>query len=189
VDAWDVGQLVLWLVVLCNLLLTVALARRVAALGTGGPAPGAPVGGLPAGAPAPAFTAVTPDGAERTSAELGPGPLLLGFFSPTCEACHDHAPHFAELARRAADEGATAVAVVDGDAGGSARLRERLPADLPVLLAQRPANPLLGAYLVDAYPTYTAVVDGTVAGSFGGVAELQAWWTATLPAREAAQAP
>lgn len=185
-DAWDIGQLVLWIVVLLNLLLTVALVRRVAALGAA-PAAGAPAGGLPAGAAAPAFTARTPDGVERTRADLGDGPLVLGFFSPTCDACYDHAPHFAELVGRT--PGVAAAAVVDGDAKNSQRLRERIPGDVPVLLARRPANPLLGAYLVDAYPTYTAVVDGTVAGSFGSVPELQRWLAATAPSREGVQTP
>ena len=184
-DAFDIGQIVLWIVVLANLLLTVALVRRVASLGTGTAAP-APAGGLPVGAPAPAFSALTPDGAERTLGDLGDDPLVLGFFSPTCDACYDHAPHFAELVRRAAGEGVRAAAVVDGDAEDSERLRERIPGDVPVLLARRPANPLLGAYLIDAYPTYTVVVDGTVAGSFGSVPELQQWLTATAPSRRRA---
>lgn len=190
-DAWDAGQLVLWIVVLGNLLLTVALVRRVAALGTGATVANTPVGGLPVGAPAPPFTAATARGEERSSAELGADPWVLGFFSPTCEACYDHVPHFAELAQRAAAEGVTAVAVIDGDAAASARLREKLPEDvLPTLLAQRPANPFLGTYLVDAYPTYTVVVDGTVAGSFGSVPELHQWLSATRSARqEAGQTP
>ena len=179
-NAWDVGQLLLWVVVLFNLLLTVALARRVAALGAAaGTSTGAPVGGLPAGSAAPPFVARTPDGVERARGDLGDGPLVLGFFSPTCEACYDHVVHFAELAGRAAPQGITTVAVVDGDTASAARLLDRLPDGVPVLLAARPENPFLGAYLVDAYPTYTVVVDGSVVGSFGSVPELNQWLSAT----------
>ncbi|WP_214408254.1 TlpA family protein disulfide reductase, partial [Pseudonocardia lacus] len=133
-------------------------------------------GGLPPGAPAPRFSAGTPDGEQVSGA---PGTALLGFFSPTCDSCHDHLPHFAELARRAAADGVETYAVIDGDRVAAADLLARVPdGELRVLLAPRPDNPLLGGYLVDAYPTYTAVVDGVVDGSFHGVADLHRWLAA-----------
>ncbi|HXV94364.1 MAG TPA: hypothetical protein VD813_13750, partial [Pseudonocardia sp.] len=104
-NAWDVGPLVLWLVVLLNLLLTVALVRRVSALSERPAGPVMSPGGLPAGTPAPDFRATTPEGAERDGAEFTQGRALLGFFSPTCDACYEHAPHFATLGRTAADAG------------------------------------------------------------------------------------
>ncbi|HXV92617.1 MAG TPA: hypothetical protein VD813_04915, partial [Pseudonocardia sp.] len=64
---------------------------------------------------------------------------------------------------------------IDGDATAAERLRERLPAELPVLLAPRDHNPMLGAYLIDAYPTYTVIEDGVAVESFGALPEVQKW--------------
>jgi peroxiredoxin len=174
---WDLGQILLWLVVLFNLLLTFGLVRRLGGLQEAtAAARSVRLGGMDAGLRAPDFTATTPDGTHVASAHLAGQPTVLGFFSPTCAACEDHLPDFAAFGRRAGEQGVRAVAVVDGDPAESAALRRAAGPSLRVLLAPRTRNALLDAYRVEAFPSYTAIgEDGVVAGSFGAVPDLDRW--------------
>lgn len=168
-NPWNAAQLALWLIVLLNLLLTFALIRRVAGSG-GHPS----IGGLSGGVPAPDFQAETPDGGQLFRRDLGDQtPLVLGFFSPSCDACEMQMPDFAAFVDRAHASGVRTLAVLDGDAEESQRLRAALPGDTTSLLAPRRANPMLNDYRVEAYPSYTVIrADGTVDGTYGRVAEL-----------------
>jgi len=170
-NVWNAAQLALWAVVLFNLLLTYALIRRVGS-GAGEPS----LGGLESGATAPDFEAETPDGRRLSRRDLGERrPLVLGFFSPTCAACKHHLPDFGTFSERAQARGVQAVAVVDGDAAQSEALRASLPAGTTTLLAPRTSNPLLDAFQVSAYPSYTVVrADGTVEGTYGQIRQLDA---------------
>src|SRR5262249_23071709 len=69
--------LVLWLVVLCNVLLTLALVRRLNHMGTGQPS----AMGLKTGALAPDFTAYTLSGATTTRADFLGRSVALVFVS------------------------------------------------------------------------------------------------------------
>lgn len=174
-NAWDVGQLVLWLVVLFNLVLTIGLVRRLRTIGGGAPAGRPNPGGLPAGVGAPDFSAPDGTGVPRRRSELGGGPVALAFFSPGCPSCVEHAPEFGTFAERAGGAGISAVAVLDTAPGEAAELVGRL-GDVQVLYAPRDANPLLADYGIDAYPTYTVIgADGRVARSFGAQPELDRW--------------
>ncbi|HLU33866.1 MAG TPA: redoxin domain-containing protein [Natronosporangium sp.] len=170
-NVWNAALVALWVVVLLNLLLTYALIRRVGA-GAGEP----PLGGLEAGTTVPEFEAETPDGRRLSRRDLGERrALVLGFFSPTCSACTHHLPDFGTFSKRAQEKGVQAVAVVDGDAAQSEELRASLPAGTTTLLAPRNSNPLLDAFQVSAYPSYTVVrADGTVEGTYGQVRQLDA---------------
>jgi peroxiredoxin len=169
VNLWNSAQLALWVVVLFNLLLTYALIRKVARSGGH-----SGIGGLSAGVTAPEFQADTPDGRRLSLRELGEQtPLVLGFFSPSCDACEMQMPDFAAFVERAHASGIRTVAVLDGEDEESSRLQAALPGDTTALLAPRRANPLLNDYRVEAYPSYTVIrADGTVDGTYGRVAEI-----------------
>lgn len=177
---WNAAQLALWVVVLFNLLLTYALIRRVASSGRH-----ASIGGLSAGTAAPDFQAETPDGEHLSSQSLGGStPLILSFFSPSCDACEHQMPEFAAFAARAHASGIRTVAVVDGNDEESRSLREVLPSGTTTLLAPRGTNPLLSDYRVEAYPSYTVIrADGTVDGTYGQVGQLDGRLKAVSPAK------
>ncbi len=167
---WEVSQLVLWIVVGLNLVLTFALIRRVSAV------PSGPPSGLVAGDPAPAFAAAATDGSTVTRSDLGQQPLVLGFFSPSCDACHDQLPEFVRFSATASAASVQTVAVIDGEPDQLDEHYSTALAGRPTLLAPRDENPLLEQYRVMAYPTYTAIgPESVVEGSFHAVSELDAW--------------
>ncbi|MEU0569600.1 hypothetical protein ABZ297_30070 [Nonomuraea sp. NPDC005983] len=93
-----------------NLLLTLALIRRMRQTGAGtAPSAGPPMA-LSAGSPVGEFTAETVNG-ETISHDTVTG--LVGFFSAGCEPCHKLLPRFAEHARTLGRE--NVLAVVAGD--------------------------------------------------------------------------
>ncbi|MFE3202456.1 TlpA family protein disulfide reductase [Embleya sp. NPDC059237] len=58
--------------------------------------------------------------------DLLPGPILFGFFSPTCEPCRDKLPRFVEYARREPGGRSSVIATVVGDAEAAARFAAEL---------------------------------------------------------------
>lgn len=87
--------ILLGLVSALNLLLTLALIRRLRAQGAAGHAHAGPPTALGPGSQVGDFTATTTEGETVTRADLIG---LVGFFSAGCEPCHDLAPRFAGLA-------------------------------------------------------------------------------------------
>lgn len=186
-NAWNVGQVLLWLLVLCNFLLTLALIRRVTGISQQlGPISGSGLveGGLEKGDPAPDFEAETVGGARLSRADVSGQPLAIAFFSTTCAACIDSLPIFSDVGRRARTAGARAVAVIDAGPLEAQPFIQALESDTTVLLAPRESNTLLQDYRVEAYPSYTAVdADGTIAGSFMQPSELRLWLEEVRSAR------
>jgi hypothetical protein len=78
-------------------------------------------------------------------------PEVVGFFDANCSTCHEHAPEFAALARRAA-----ALAVVTGEGSGADELIKLL-ADVPTVLAGDEATRLAADLGVDAVPLFLRV--------------------------------
>src|SRR5437899_6166907 len=83
----------LWLVVISNVLLTLALVRRLNQMGT----PQTPEGGLEAGEAAPDFMAQTLGGATVTLADYAGRSVALVFLSTTCQPCRDRLPTLEKL--------------------------------------------------------------------------------------------
>jgi hypothetical protein len=88
---------------------------------------------------------------------------VVGFFSSGCDACLDHAPEFVALAA-----GTRAVAVVTGE-GGEPLLRAL--GAVPVVREAELGGTLVGAFEVDAYPTYFAIERGEVMAQAASVEE------------------
>jgi hypothetical protein len=162
---------VLAVIVVGNVLLTMAVLRRLAAherkLAAITPMLGA-AGGLAPGEAVPAFLSETAAGERIDESHLGSGTATVGFFSAHCETCLSHAPEFAELVQR---EGVPAFAVVAGEGGTAEPLLAAL-GPLPVVHELALDGVLTRSFRVDAFPTYFAVDNGHVVASAGSAGEL-----------------
>ena len=152
---------VLTVIVIGNVVLTMAVLRRLAAherkLAALAPILGA-ADGLSPGEALPAFLSETAAGERIDESHLGSGPATVAFFSAHCETCLDHAPQFAELVER---EGVPALAVVAGNGPTAAPLMDALD-PLPVVRELALDGALTRSFRVDAFPTYFAVDNGHV---------------------------
>ena len=160
----------LWIVMILNVALTLALARRLRAL-SGRVAPMLPEPGLEPGDEAPEFEAVTHDGQTVQRRSPGGGATVLGFFSSTCHACPEHAPQFRALAERAPG-GAQVVAVVDGSPAEAERLLGLLDG-VPTVVGPWSPEGITARYRVSAFPSFlVAAPDGRVVATGGSTAEV-----------------
>jgi thiol-disulfide isomerase/thioredoxin len=127
---------------------------RLAAFGGGPPAPMAP-----AGSRVEVAVAQDVDGRPVDLTTLGE-PVLVGFFSPNCDACHERLPSFLAAADRD-----RAVAVVQRDGGDVDALVQPLAGAARVVV--EPADgPLTTAFGVHGFPAFALVgADGTIAES------------------------
>ncbi|MEU1731513.1 hypothetical protein [Streptosporangium sp. NPDC020145] len=119
------------------------------------------------------FTARTVDAEAVTGAQLAGG--LVGFFSPTCDACHEWLPRFAAAAR-ALPEGrrqALAVIVAPTDevaADMVSQLRENV-----MVVIERDRGPLAAAFKTSAYPAMCRLgADGAVTHTGRGAVAVPA---------------
>jgi hypothetical protein len=162
---------VLALITVGNVVLTMAVLRRLAAherkLAAIAPAFGL-FGGLASGAPVPAFLTETVDGERIDEARLTGGPAAVAFFAAHCETCVQHAPEYVALVER---EGVAALAVVTGEGPTGAPLLAALTS-LPVVREHDLEGPLARSFRVDAYPTYYALDHGQVVAGVGSAQEL-----------------
>jgi len=142
---------------LANLLLLIALARRIAAGGTA-PAAGVAAGHrqssfkLQPGSKPAAFQTVTTAGDTLTLSSLAGSRALVGFFAPGCGQCHDQVPDFVELARSLPGGQSQVIAVVSGPAEPAAKFAEDLEGAASVVL-ERSAHGVLGP-VAHAFASY-----------------------------------
>lgn len=144
-----VSSVLLWLVVLCNVLLTLALIRRINA---NAPTPQ----GLPAGTPAPAFTAETLNGETATLATYtGRGRnVALLFISTHCTPCREILGTLKGQAAAATLAG-TEVVIISGDQREETEaLIAEMELDAPFVLAPRGQNTCFADYHISATPSF-----------------------------------
>ncbi|MFG6192716.1 hypothetical protein [Nonomuraea sp. JJY05] len=162
---------------LLDLLLTFGVIRRLRAhtaelerLGNNGmwtsdliPAPGHKVGDL---------AASTLDG-DPVSAATFAEQTLVAFFSQGCSACEDKLPEFVSQAGAVPGGRDRVLAVVSGE---PAQMTETLDALSPVarVVAGQQAAPVIDAFAVRAFPTFSLVEAGTVLASDNDLARLPA---------------
>lgn len=166
-----VGLVLLWIVVLFNLMLTLALIRRVNGAGA---KEGVELGGLPAGLTAPDFTAETARGEPASAGAFAGQATALVFIGPNCSHCLKTLPMIKELQPQAARAGIQFLLISDGTREETQAYIERHQIAAPVLVAPRGVNPLLGAYKVDGVPFYYMIdADRTIQAA--GIPGDPAW--------------
>lgn len=146
---WLISSILLWLIVLFNLTLTLALVQRYRA-------PAAKRAQLlPKGAPAPSFTAETPAGKTVTLVDVpADHEIALVFVSPHCGPCLEKVPFFNNLYHPAQRAKVDLILVSDSDREATGRFVAAHNVTVPVLAAPRTSNPLWEAYRVTGTPTY-----------------------------------
>lgn len=146
------SSMLLWIVVLCNLLLTLALIRRINA-GEVAQAKG----GLKAGERAPDFTAETLGGEKVTLATYAQREVAFIFIAPSCNPCREALPRYDALKIKAAQSGVEIVLVSRGEREQTRALVEEFGIQLPVLIAPESRNPFMENYKLSMTPSYCLI--------------------------------
>lgn len=162
---------VLWIVVICNLVLTLALIRKVNAEGTT-----ATPTGLEQGQLAPDFHAERLSGEVVTLATYAGREVAFVFISPGCGPCDDALPAYEEasvLARRA---GIEFLLVSTVNAELTYPYIEAKAITLPVLLAPRNTNPFMDTYRLAGTPSYCFIdAQSRIQSSGFAIPRLRHW--------------
>lgn len=149
---------------LLNIALLLAVVRRLrehetrlSSLGTAVAAGGSLVPEVmaPVGHRISEFTAESVDGrlVDRATLET---PALVGFFSPSCDSCHERVPDFRKAA---GDHVGSALAVVVRDDKDPAELIADLDGSATVVV-EEPEGPLSAAFAVRGFPAFALVGAG-----------------------------
>ena len=163
--------IVLWAVVLCNLVLTLALIRKV---NTGSPSSKAT--GLEKGQQAPDFRAEQLSGESVTLAIYAGREVAFVFVSPGCKPCDEALPSYEAAFAIAARAGIDFVLVSTVDAELTRRYIEEKAITLPMLVAPRGSNQFMDAYHLSGTPSYCVIdAQGKVLASDFAIITFRPW--------------
>jgi peroxiredoxin len=166
------SSVILWLLVLFNLLFTLALVRRVNSITSTQPTQPSLEMGLPKGSSAPDFTAQALDGKTATLQNYLGKQTIFVFFSPNCQPCQEILPRLEALKHGAARAGVTLVLVSGRDMESTQTYIEQNKISLPVLVALIEDNPFMTDYKATATPSYCHInAEGRIASN--GILSLQ----------------
>lgn len=174
-DASVASQVALWVVVLTNLLITLALVRR---LNSGQPRPRP---GLSIGAAAPDFFAETLEGTQVSVANFDQ-PTAFVFIGPHCQPCVESLPEFVRLGALAKSTPPALVLVSSGDGESTQQLLKEARVSSQIILAPRSKSDFFELYKASSTPHFTLIENGrvTMVGapypSDGGWAKLVSAW-------------
>lgn len=143
----------LWLVVIGNVLLTLALVRRLNHMGK----LQTREGGLEAGEAAPDFTAQTLDGGTKTLADYAGRSVAFAFISTTCRPCRDRLPMLERIGPEMRASGVDLVLISGDGREETQALRDEMDLRLPLLIAPRSENPFFEAYKVPGTPAFCLI--------------------------------
>jgi peroxiredoxin len=152
-----VSSFLLWIVVVFNLVLTLALIRRVGKLAEQPDFEDIPI--LDVGSKAPDFSAETLDGQSVNLATYAQKSVAFVFVSPTCAPCIDKISMLNRICPLARLNGVEMVLVCLADKNETHNFSEKHSVQLPVLSAPRDSNPFMENYKVAGTPAY-CFVDG-----------------------------
>ena len=159
-SVWQGITVLIGLFAVLNLLLTLALIRRVrehdARLAAGPHTE--PI--IDVGEQVGDFTAVSTEGHEVTRSMLPPG-CLVGFFDPLCDTCHEHVAPFTAQARLAP----YALAVIR-DEQEAAEMAAQL-ATAATVIVERRRGPVARAFQLGATPAFCYLGEQQVVAAHG----------------------
>lgn len=155
-----ISSIFLWLIVLANVFLTMALIRRINAEPERGPAFET---GPSLETPAPDYVAMTLDGERTTLDDYAGRPTTFVFVSPSCTPCHELLPSLKHLGPQARQAGAELVLVSSGTFEETKEIAQRLEGQIPVLVAPHEENTFFHDYNIKGTPSFCSLNEqGTV---------------------------
>lgn len=163
-----INVILLWVSVLFNLVLVLAVNRRV-----NNPS-NRKSDFLKMGQPAPSFSAETMHG-DTVTLDTYVGGRTTGFVfvSPSCQPCHEEIPILEGLGPNAQRSGVDLVLVSTVEKSETQSMVDSLGIHLPVLVAPRGINPFMEDYKVGGTPFYCLV---DAAGKVQGTGFLDQDW-------------
>ncbi|MCP5100675.1 MAG: TlpA family protein disulfide reductase [Chloroflexi bacterium] len=154
-NALILSSILLWIVVLFNLLLTVALIRRGSAAQPGFDMEN--VETLEIGSQAPDFTAETLDGRTITLNTFSGQNVVFVFVSPDCPPCIEKIPILNSLQQKAKQSGVELVLVNVTNKSKAKKFVEEYETHLPMLVAPENNNSFKERYKAMGTPFYCLV--------------------------------
>ncbi|MDH5506771.1 MAG: peroxiredoxin family protein [Anaerolineae bacterium] len=151
-----VSSILLWVLVLFNMLLTLALVRRV------NPSNQNKLEKLALGSPMPNFSAVTLDGTTKSAIDYVDSIVAFVFISSQCNPCRDEIPNLEALGPKAKAAGIDLVLVSIENIEQTRILVDELDITLPVLIAPRGENSFADDYKIKGTPIYCMVKEGAI---------------------------
>lgn len=137
----------IWVILLLNLLLTLALARRLRRVAAAPPAtPVSSAPGLPVGQPAPDFMAQTLEGEPVTLRTYAGRAVSFIFVAPNCQHCRRILPELQQLFPKARRARVELVLVSSESAERTRALLDSLGVTIPMLLAPPESSDLASQY-------------------------------------------
>ena len=160
----------LWIAVLFNLLLSLALIRQRQHATR--------VGGLKVGDRAPNFTAKTLQGEAVSLASYASRTVAFIFVSPNCGPCREALPRYEALHSKAKRSGAELVLVSIADLADTETFVNDFQISLPVLVAPSESNSFMSEYKATGTPFFCLVgPDGKIQSSGLTGPETGEWQT------------
>lgn len=167
-----ISSIFLWVIVLANVFLTLALIRRINRVGQSAPLKV----GLQAGTTAPDFAAPTLQGVTKTLADYRGQAAVLIFVSPSCQPCRESLPMLQETAAEARAGGVEFVLVSNGTLEATRAWDQEADIQIPLLIATQDQNPFFKDYQITSTPTYCLLgADGKIHGSNVVGQNLDGW--------------
>ena len=155
-DVLAISNVLLWVVLALNLLLTFTLMRVVSRGHLRDPAPSALDVGLKQGVPAPRFSGLAIHGAPVSQDAFG-GRRLLIFTNPTCKPCMHKLADFQAAADVWAGRGVDVILVIDAELDSARSMANEHKISMPAISAPRSTNPLFSKFRISATPTYCLI--------------------------------
>ncbi len=155
-QALIISSVVLWTVVLFNLLLTLALVRRLNSSSTVNSLSQAE-NGLKPGELAPDFSAKTLNGEIVTLESYSGRDVAFIFVGPDCGPCREALPSYEALRPKAKQAGVDLVLVSTGDDTQTRLLATEFQLQPQLLVATERSNPFMKDYQMRGTPSFTLV--------------------------------
>jgi peroxiredoxin len=158
-----INFILIWIIILFNLILTMALVRQVNKLINAGTGLGrAQVEALKNGEPAPHFTASTLDGNLAILSNYINQSVLLIFVSSHCKPCREKIPAIEKVSPKALVAGVNIIYVCVDDMETSTAFLKEFDISSQVLVAPLETNSFLTDYKVPATPYFYLIEQGVV---------------------------
>lgn len=175
-EALLISSLLLWVIVLLNLALTLAIIRRMR---------GGASYGLKKAQVAPDFKVQTLGGDTVSLADYRGRSVAFILISPTCEPCRKAIPTYESLRDKAARSGVDLVLVSNAEAEPTGKMVEEFGMTLPVLVAPRGTSTFTDDYKLPSTPSYCLIDAGGKVVSTGYPGEASPEWKKLADAWEA----